>query len=129
MKEPPTEPRFAGRPVPTPPLPDDDGTAAVELTARLKEFAAANVGGAQVLEALSRSRLLVPVVAVLDESEIGPDGMRHEKQSSMATVLVRNHDGGQALLAFSSVEALDPVATGGPSGAGGRTSRGARSGR
>lgn len=93
--------------IPTPPLPDDDGSAAIELTTRLDGFAAGDVDGAEVLEALAQSRLLVPVVAILDESETGPDGMRHEKHSSMATVLVRSSGGGQALLAFSSIAALN----------------------
>jgi hypothetical protein len=100
------DPRFAGVRVPTPSIPDDDGAAAVELTSRLEEFAAGAVDGAMVLDALSRSRLLVPVVAVLTESEVGEDGLRQEKHSSMATVLVQRPDGGRALLAFSGIESL-----------------------
>lgn len=59
-----------------------------------------------MLEALVGSRIFVPVVAVLDESELGDDGLRHEKHSSMATVLVQSRDGGRALLAFSGIEPL-----------------------
>lgn len=103
---PPDEPRFAGTPVPTPPIPDDDGAASTELTARLAEFAAGAAGGAVVLDALARSRVFVPVVAVLDEAEVGSDGLRHEKHSSMATVLVQGPGGGRALLGFSSIESL-----------------------
>ena len=100
------QPRFSGTPVPTPPIPDDDGAVSVELATRLDDFAAGSVGADQVLDALSRSRLFVPVVAILDESEEGADGLRHEKRSSMATVLVQNPDGGRALLGFSSIDAL-----------------------
>jgi len=100
------QPRFSGAPVPTPPIPDDDGGVSVELASRLEAFAAGSVSADHVLEAISRSRLFVPVVAVLDEAEVGADGRRHEKQSSMATVLVQNSDGGRALLGFSSIDAL-----------------------
>jgi hypothetical protein len=98
--------RFSGAPVPTPPIPDDDGSISAELAARLDDFATGSVGADRVLEALSRSRLFVPVVAVLDEAEVGDDGLSREKQSSMATVLVQSTDGGRALLGFSSIDAL-----------------------
>lgn len=92
--------------VPTPPFADDDGSVSSELTAALAQLAAGEVGGEVVLAALAAARLLVPVVAVLDEAEVGPDGMRREKQSSMATVLVESPTGGRALLAFSGTQAL-----------------------
>jgi len=100
------EPRFAGVPVPTPPVPDDDGAASPELTASLAELAAGSEVGTAVLDALVRSRLFVPVVAVLDEAQVGADGLRREKQSSMATVLVQRPDGGRALLGFSSIGSM-----------------------
>ncbi len=93
-------------PVPTPPIPDDDGAVSAGLAARLDAFAAGSVGADQVLEALATSRLFVPVVAILDEAEVDSDGLRHEKHSSMATVLVQRPEGGRALLAFSSMDAL-----------------------
>ncbi len=52
-----------------------------------------------VLTAISRSRVLVPVVAVP-----APDGAQSTTQ--MATVLLTGRDGRKALLAFSSLEAL-----------------------
>lgn len=103
---PPADPRFAGTPVPTPPIPDDDGSASSELVARLAGLAAGSSTGEQVLGALVGARLLVPVVAVLDEAEENADGLRQEKNSSMATVLVADESGGRALLAFSSSAAL-----------------------
>jgi hypothetical protein len=101
-----TDPRFAGAPIPTPPLADDDGAASPALVQALEEAAAGRGGGSEVLRALAGSRLLVPVVAVLDEAETGPDGLRRDKQSSMATVLVRAPDGRRSLLAFSGTESL-----------------------
>jgi hypothetical protein len=106
VNEPSPQPRFAGTPVPTPPIPDDDGAVSAELAARLDSFAAGAVSAEQVLATLTRSRLFVPVVAILDEAEVGADGLRQEKQSSMATVLVQRPEGGRALLAFSSIDAL-----------------------
>ncbi len=106
VNEPPSKPRFSGAPVPTPPIPDDDGAVSGVLAGRLDAFAVGSVGADQVLEALCRSRLFVPVIAVLDESEVDADGLRHEKSSSMATVLVQNPAGGRALLAFSSIDSL-----------------------
>jgi hypothetical protein len=74
---------------------------------RALHAAASGAGdGAGVLRALAASRLLVPVVAVLDESETGPDGLRRDKQSSMATVLVEAADGRRSLLAFTGTESL-----------------------
>jgi SseB protein N-terminal domain len=101
-----TDPRFAGAPVPTPPLPDDDGGAPADLVQALQAAASGAGDGAGVLRALAVSRLLVPVVAVLDESETGPDGLRRDKQSSMATVLVEAADGRRSLLAFTGTESL-----------------------
>ncbi|MCZ3389606.1 MAG: SseB family protein [Actinomycetia bacterium] len=132
MNEP--QPRFSGAPVPTPPIPDDDGAVSGELAARLDAFAAGTVGAEQVLAELCRSRLFVPVVAGLEEADVGTDGLRREKQSTMATVLVQNPDGGRALLAFSGIEPLTrwrgearpvplapPLAGRGAGGDGGRT--------
>lgn len=107
MTVPPEEPRFVGTPVPSPPIPDDDGAASRELTASLDELGAGRTVGTAVLDALVRSRLFVPVVAVLEESEVGADGLQREKQSSMATVLVQSQDGGRALLGFSSIESMN----------------------
>lgn len=101
-----TDPRFVGAPIPTPPLADDDGTAPGDLVRALRAAAGGIGGGPEVMLALATSRLLVPVVAVLDEVETGPDGLRRDKQSSMATVLVQAADGRRSLLAFSGTESL-----------------------
>ena len=101
-----SQPRFAGTPVPTPPISDDDRSASSELVAHLAGLAAGTSTGEQVLAALVGARLLVPVVAVLDEADENADGLRQEKNSSMATVMVANASGGRALLAFSSSAAL-----------------------
>jgi hypothetical protein len=74
-----------------------------------------------VLQALTESRLLVPVVASLDEVEVDREGRLREKESSMATVIAESPQHGRALLAFSSSTAMKqwradarPVAVLGP---------------
>jgi hypothetical protein len=86
----------------------DDGAADPALAAAL----AAGDDGA-VLAALTRARLLVPVVAMLGELEYDENGLAHDKTSDMAVVLLQGQDGRNALLAFSGSESLarwDPAA-------------------
>jgi hypothetical protein len=92
--------------MPNPGFAGDDGAADPALRDALSGAAA---GGPTRpgLAALLRSRLLVPVVAVLGEVEYDADGSAHEKTSDMAAVLMRGHDGRRALLAFTGTDALD----------------------
>jgi len=85
---------------------DDDGAAPVRLLAALAGYASGQTSGQQVLDALGESRVLVPVVALLDEVEIVEDGLPRDKQSTMATVLIEQPGGERALLAFTSVPSL-----------------------
>jgi hypothetical protein len=93
--------------------PDDDGAADPALSAALTAYAAEPAREPDVLAALAGARLLVPVVAELGEAETGPDGLRRDKSSDMAAVLMRGADGRTALLAFTGLEAMrrwDPAA-------------------
>jgi hypothetical protein len=101
-----TDPRFAGRGVPDPGFPDDDGTADPAVVHALQALAAGGGDASTLLRALAGARLLVPVVAVLEEAEVGADGLRHEKTSSMASVTVLAPDGRRALVAFTSTQSL-----------------------
>ena len=92
---------FAGRSLPDPGFAGDDGAAPAELAAAL-----VSGDGRAVVTALLTARVLVPVVAVLDEVEIDPDGLAHDKSADMAVVTVRAPSGRLALPAFSSVAAL-----------------------
>lgn len=93
-------------------FPDDTGDDDPRLRAALAAYDAA--GSPQerrsllpaCLHALQGARLLVPVVAVLGESEVGPDGLAREKSSDMAAVLLTGRDGRTALLAFTHTVAL-----------------------
>jgi hypothetical protein len=91
----------------------DVGAAAPEVTAALAAYARDPGRYAEALGVLVRSRLLVPVVAVLGEVEQDADGLAHDKSSDMATVLLTGRDGRTALLAFTSTTTLaawDPEA-------------------
>ncbi|MFV2197325.1 SseB family protein [Nocardiopsis sp. LOL_012] len=85
---------------------DDDGGADPEVQARLREHAAGETGDRQVLSALARSRVLVPVVAVATETEEGADGLTKDKSSEVAVPVMTGRDGRRGVLAFTCVDAL-----------------------
>jgi hypothetical protein len=80
---------------------DDDGSADAALSEALR-------AGEQgpILAALTKARLLVPVVAMLGEVEYDERGLAHDKTSDMAVALLQGQDGRNALLAFTSTESL-----------------------
>ncbi|MFJ1750392.1 SseB family protein [Streptomyces sp. NPDC088116] len=91
---------------------DDDGTADPALTEALAAWAGDRSAEPRVLAALRSARLLVPVVAVLGETEEDENGLRREKTSDMAVPTLRAGDR-RALPTFTSVAALarwDPEA-------------------
>jgi hypothetical protein len=89
------------RPLPPPAFQDDDGRPDPRVAAALEAFDCGEGGAADVLAALAAGRLLVPVVAVLDEMS---DGV--EKASHMATVTTIGRDGRKGLLAFTCTQAM-----------------------
>ncbi|GAA2022527.1 SseB family protein [Nocardioides kribbensis] len=96
-----------------PAFPDDDGRAAPDVVAALAAYSSDRGAYVDALAALSTSRLLVPVVAVLGEVEFDDAGLAHDKTSDMAAVLMTGRDGRRALLAFTSLETMaawDPQA-------------------
>ncbi|MEV0995080.1 SseB family protein [Nonomuraea sp. NPDC050202] len=92
--------------IPQPLDPNDDGSAAPAVAAALAAYQDGTAGPAEVLNALGGARLLVPVVALLTESEVGEHGLRQEKESEMALPKLVGQDGRQAVLAFTGTEAL-----------------------
>ncbi|MFC6153131.1 SseB family protein [Nocardioides yefusunii] len=98
--------RFAGAEIIQSSFPDDDGTCAPALAAALTAYAQDRSVFPDVITALAPTRLLVPVVALLGEVDYDEKGLAHDKSSDMATVLVTGADGRQALIAFTSTEAL-----------------------
>lgn len=79
----------------------DDGGADPDLVRALAEYAASGAAY-PVLAALSRARLLVPVVAAPAAADDGAAAGGTE----MATVFFERPDGRRALLAFTGVEAM-----------------------
>lgn len=94
------------RTIPDPGFPGDDGSASPEVTAALAAYDADPAGYPAAVAALQGSRLLVPVVALLGETEVDEHGRAHEKTSDMAAVLITGRDGRTALLSFTSTDAL-----------------------
>ncbi|MDT0410506.1 MULTISPECIES: SseB family protein [Streptomyces] len=91
---------------------DDDGSADPALGAALAAWAEDRTATGPVLAALRGARLLVPVVAVLGETEEAPDGLKREKNSEMAVPTLKAGDR-TALPAFTSTASLarwDPAA-------------------
>jgi len=109
--------RFAGVVVPDPEFADDDGTVQAALADVLAAYHDGRASVRDVATVLATSRLMTPLVAVLDEVEEPVDGLRREKSSHMASVSLVGADGRRALLAFSSVQSMatwDPAARGIP---------------
>lgn len=93
------------RSIPDPGFGTDDGSAAPEVAAALRDVAA-GAPGHVAIAALCEARLLVPVVAVPAELEYDEAGAARDKTSDMAAVLLTGRDGRRALLAFSDLAAL-----------------------
>ena len=91
-----------GLTVAEPKFPGDDGTADPAVRAALAAYAAGQGSEHAALTALARSRLLVPVVAVLGEAD--EDGS--EKSTEMALPTLVGRDGRRAVLAFTCLDAL-----------------------
>jgi hypothetical protein len=95
--------------LPDPGFAGDDGAAAPELSAALARWSAQPTDAsayAAALALLQRSRVLVPVVAVLGEVGHDEHGRAVDKTSDMATVLLQRPDGRTGLLAFTGTAAL-----------------------
>lgn len=89
---------------------DDDGSAQPRLAAALSAYAAGQETEHAVLTALARTRLLVPVVAAVNETMVtgarDDRVLRHEKTSEMALPTLAGRDGRRAIIAFTSLDAL-----------------------
>ncbi|WP_316520292.1 SseB family protein [Kitasatospora brasiliensis] len=101
-----SNPAFVGKSIPNPGFSDDDGTADPALTEALARWSQDRAAEPEVLAALTPTRLMVPIVAILGEVEVSPDGHRHEKTSDMAVPVLEAPDGRRALPAFTSLDSL-----------------------
>ncbi|MFH9989665.1 SseB family protein [Streptomyces luteogriseus] len=103
---------MANKNIPDSGFSDDDGSADPRLSAALAAWSADRSAVGPVLAALKDARLLVPVVAVLGETEEDERGLRREKTSDMAVPTLKAGDR-TALPAFTSTDSLarwDPEA-------------------
>lgn len=101
------------RSLPDPGFPGDDGAADPALAAALARPAGDPAREPEVLAALARSRLLVAVTAVATAEETAAGGLRRDKATDMALVLLEGTDGRRALPVFSALATLaqwDPAA-------------------
>ena len=89
-----------------PAFPDDDGAADPALATALAAYESGAGDYDAAFAALAPSRLIVPVVAVLGESEVDEQGLARDKSADMAAVLMEGRDGRRALLAFTSLATL-----------------------
>lgn len=95
------------RTIPDPGFAGDDGSVAPAVAEALAAYDRDPAGRhRETLVTLQRSRLLVPVVAVLGDVEHDEHGLAHDKTSDMATVLMQGRDGRMALLAFTGSESM-----------------------
>jgi hypothetical protein len=89
-----------------PGFPDDTGEGDPALRAALAAYDGGVDDQVAALALLASGRLLVPVVAVLGEVEVGEDGLARDKSSDMAAVLLEGADGRLAMLAFTGTDTL-----------------------
>ncbi|WP_354643453.1 SseB family protein [Kitasatospora camelliae] len=92
--------------IPNPGFADDDGTADPRLAAALAAWSEDASAEPELLAALTPSRLMVPIVALLGEVETDANGLKHEKTSDMAVPVIEAPDGRRALPAFTSLETM-----------------------
>jgi hypothetical protein len=85
---------------------DDDGKAPLELIQAIKSFRNGEVGAELVVDQIRVSRLLVPLLANLGESEEGAHGHKVDKSAELSIVTVKSPDDQDSLVVFSSVESM-----------------------
>lgn len=102
-----------GRRIPDPGFAGDEGDADPVLRAALGAHGADPGRLPEVLAALHRARVLVPVVAVLGEQGVSESGLTVDKSADIALPLLTAADGARAVPAFSGLDSLarwDPSA-------------------
>jgi hypothetical protein len=85
---------------------DDDGSAPEELESAIRGFRSGTVDAVEVIEAVRRSRLLMPLVAELGESGVSPHGHLVDKSQELSIVRVAGPDGRVVQPAFLSVQSM-----------------------
>lgn len=84
----------------------DDGSQDPELGRRLAAYSRGEAGLGPVVERLAQVRVLIPILATLDQEDFTVDGLRYDKEASAGIVALKAPDGRTALPVFSSVAAM-----------------------
>lgn len=87
------------------PFADDDGSARPELIQAIRNFHE-TLNPNEVFIEFSKSRVLIPLLADLGESEVGAHGQTVDKSADLSIVNVKTPDAQVGLPVFSSVEAM-----------------------
>lgn len=85
---------------------NDDGSADENLIDTISKFQRGEAKNEDVVEALSKARLLIPLLADLGEAEIGEHGHKIDKSAELSIVTVGTPDDQNGLPVFSSVAAM-----------------------
>ena len=85
---------------------DDTGTTPDAVASALELWSKGRADAHHVVTTLLASRLLVPVIAVLDSHTEVTVGIKAEKDSHLATPIIAGADGRRGLPAFTSTAAL-----------------------
>lgn len=84
----------------------DDGSAPELLIETISNFHIGTASAEQVVDAIRESRLLIPLLAQLGESEEGAHGQTVDKSAELSIVTVATPDDQNGLPVFSSVAAM-----------------------
>lgn len=84
----------------------DTGEADPNLLEALLAFKTNPTNQSEILERFSSARVLVPLVAFLQEAEDGSHGLKVDKSAELSIVSVMGPDGQRALPIFSSVASM-----------------------
>lgn len=84
----------------------DDGSAPPKLIEAIEKFQRGEATAESVVDELRESRLLIPLLAQLGESEIGAHGQKIDKSAELSIVTVATPDDQNGLPVFSSVAAM-----------------------
>ena len=98
---------WAGRSFDINPYSGDNGEADPNLIGTLSKFRSGQVDAAEVLSAIAKARLLIPLIANLGESEEGAHGHQVDKSADLSIVTVLTPDNQRGLPVFSSVAAMN----------------------
>jgi hypothetical protein len=84
----------------------DDGSAPERVIEAIRRFRAHEVGVAEVVEALHRARLLLPLLATRGDEGVGAHGQLVDKTQELSLVTVAGPDGRPVLPSFTSTETM-----------------------